>query len=100
MASSGRDVRARIAEAADRNAETLEAFFSEALAATRDTSVLCKCGRRVPVEVPDWGARVKVVEAMLNQGFGRPKQEVEEGSRGFTLVRRIVVPSTAPNGGA
>lgn len=70
--------------------------FRDALEAEKSTWVSCPhCRRKSEVSVPDWHARGKMIELMLTQGFGRPKQEEGEGSRGFTLVRKVV----APNGG-
>lgn len=93
MAASPKDVRSRIAEAASEDYELMRATFRDALEAQKETWVSCPhCKRKNPIQVPDWGARGKMIELMLTQGFGRPKQEAEEGQRGFTLVRKVVAP--------
>ena len=86
-------VREKIAQAAEESSEQLQRFFEDALAADRKVSTSCPaCGKRHEVEVADWGARTKVVETMLNQGFGRPKSEQETAGQGFILKRIIVLP--------
>jgi hypothetical protein len=53
------------------------------------------CDRRSEVEVPDWNARAKIVETLLNQGFGRPPSGDADGGGGFILKRVIVEPGGA-----
>ena len=54
------------------------------------------CDRRTETEIPDWNARSKAVEMMLNQGFGRPPAGDADGSSaGFILKRVIVMPDRA-----
>jgi hypothetical protein len=50
------------------------ALFDDALTAERVMWRTCgQCGnKQVRVDVPDWNARLKVVELMLEQGFGKP----------------------------
>jgi hypothetical protein len=44
------------------------------LAAEQETWVTCRhCSRRSAVPVPNWSARTKAVELLLEQGFGRPE---------------------------
>lgn len=38
----------------------------------------CTCGRDVYVPIPDGAARTRAVELLMNQGFGRPKETVEQ----------------------
>jgi hypothetical protein len=65
--------RERIAKDAESMYADLAAFFKNALEADRKVWVTCShCGRRTEAEIPDWTARAKAVEMMLNQGFGRP----------------------------
>jgi hypothetical protein len=86
-------VREKIAQAAEESSEQLQRFFEEALAADRKVWSSCPaCSKRHEVEIPDWNARTKVVETMLNQGFGRPKSEEAAGGQGFILKRIIVLP--------
>jgi hypothetical protein len=71
----------------------LAEFFRNALAADRKVWVTCShCDRRTEAEIPDWTARSKAVEMMLNQGFGRPPSSDHDGGRGFILKRIIVTP--------
>jgi hypothetical protein len=79
-------VRARLAEALEEGYdEKLRPFFDEALKAEKQVWGTCsKCQHRTPIEVPDWSARAKVVELLLTQGFGRPKNEDEAAS--VTLI--------------
>jgi hypothetical protein len=89
-------VREKIARAAEDSSEQLQRFFEDALAADRKVWASCPaCSKRHEVEIPDWTARTKVVETMLNQGFGRPRSEEETGGQGFILKRVIVVPCGA-----
>ena len=69
----------------------LAAFFKNALEADRKVWVTCShCDRRTEAEIPDWTARAKAVEMMLNQGFGRPPSGDPDGGGGFILKRVIV----------
>jgi hypothetical protein len=88
-------IRQRIAEQAEEMGPELRAFFAEALVAQREMHVGCpSCNKRFPVTVPDWNARTKVVETMLNQGYGRPgSDDNADGAGGFILKRVIVHPS-------
>jgi hypothetical protein len=53
-------------------AEAARALLLEALNATKDMYVSCPgCGKRVPVQVPDLGTRVKAVQALLDQIEGK-----------------------------
>ena len=71
----------------------LAAFFKNALEADRKVWVTCShCDRRTEAEIPDWTARAKAVEMMLNQGFGRPPSGDPDGGGGFLLKRIIVAP--------
>ena len=91
--ASVKDVRARLADAANSNYERLEEFLARALDAEKLVWVECeKCHRKTQASVPDWHASLKVVEVMLNQGFGRPPQGDSEGERGFVLNRTVVNP--------
>jgi len=74
----------------------LAAFFKNALEADRKVWVTCShCDRRTEAEIPDWTARAKAVEMMLNQGFGRPPSGDPDGGGGFILKRIIVAPDGA-----
>jgi hypothetical protein len=86
-------VRERIAKDAESMYADLAAFFKNALEDDRKVWVTCShCDRRTGAEIPDWTARAKAVEMMLNQGFGRPPSGDPDGSGGFILNRIIVVP--------
>jgi hypothetical protein len=89
-------VRERIAKDAEGMYADLAAFFKSALEADRKTWVTCAhCDRRTEVEIPDWTARAKAVEMMLNQGFGRPPSGDPEGNGGLIVKRIIVAPDGA-----
>ena len=89
-------VRERIAEDAEGMYDDISAFFKEALGAERKLWMTCQhCDRRSEVEVPDWNARAKVLETLLNQGYGRPRSEEDTAGHGFILKRIIVVPGGA-----
>jgi hypothetical protein len=85
-------VRARLAEALEEGYdEKLRPFFDEALRAEKQVWGTCsKCQHRTSIEVPDWSARAKVVELLLTQGFGRPKNEGEAAS--VTIVVNRIWP--------
>jgi hypothetical protein len=89
-------VRERIAMDAQTMYGDLAAFFKNALEADRKVWVTCShCDRRTEAEIPDWTARAKAVEMMLNQGFGRPPSSDPDGGGGFILKRIIVLPGGA-----
>jgi hypothetical protein len=88
-------VRERIAQDAESMYADLAAFFKQALEADRKVWVTCShCDRRTEAEIPDWTARAKAVEMMLNQGFGRPPSGGPDGG-GVMIVNRVIV---APDG--
>jgi hypothetical protein len=89
-------VRERIAKDAESMYAHLAAFFKNALEADRKVCVTCShCERRTEAEIPDWTARAKAVEMMLNQGFGRPPSTGPDGGGGLILKRVIVAPDGA-----
>jgi hypothetical protein len=89
-------VRERLAEDADNLYPAIKSFFEEALNAERKVWTTCNhCDRRTEAEVPDWNARAKILETLLNQGFGRPPSGDPEGGGGFILKRIIVAPDGA-----
>jgi hypothetical protein len=89
-------VRERIAKDAESMYADLAAFFRNALEADRKVWVTCyHCDRRTEAEIPDWTARSKAVEMMLNQGFGRPPSGDPDGGGGLILNRIIVLPGGA-----
>jgi hypothetical protein len=73
------DVRAQLARDTAEEYELLRSALLDALRAEREAFVTCpNCQKRHPVVVPDWTARVKAVETLLNQGFGvKPETEAE-----------------------
>lgn len=72
----------------------LASFFKNALEADRKVWISCDhCGRRTEAAIPDWTARAKAVEMMLNQGFGRPPSGDADGGGGLIVKRIIVVPA-------
>lgn len=85
--------REALAQAAVEAQNELTEFFRAAMRADKKVWVTCRvCNKRTDAEVPDWAARTKIVEAMLNQGYGRPNQELTENQQAFTLNRTIVAP--------
>jgi hypothetical protein len=92
-AGKSETVRGRIAQAAEQNYEALERFFHDALNAEKSVSARCdNCHRMITIAVPDWVARNKVVDTMLNQGFGRPPAESAGGAGDVVVRRRLVLP--------
>ena len=83
------DVRSRIASDAGKHyEEKISVFFSEALDAEKTLWADCShCHHRVKLTVPDWGARVRALELLLNQGFGRVSSESETGSTTIIVER-------------
>jgi hypothetical protein len=72
------EVRAQLARDTAEEYELLRTALLEALRARREAFATCpNCGKRHPVQVPDWTARVKAVETLLNQGFGGKPEPVE-----------------------
>jgi hypothetical protein len=66
-------VRADLRGLAEASSEVIQAFFDSALRADKTAFGHCpSCQKRVPVQVPDWPARLKAIETLLEQGFGRP----------------------------
>jgi hypothetical protein len=89
-------VRERIAQDADNLYPAIKSFFEEALNAKRKVWTTCThCDRRTEVEVPDWNARAKILETLLNQGFGRPPSSDLDGGVGLIVNRIIVAPDGA-----
>jgi hypothetical protein len=89
-------VRERIARDAESMYADLAAFFKKALEADRKVWVTCShCDKRTEAEIPDWTARAKAVEMMLNQGFGRPPSGDPDGGGGLIVHRVIVAPDGA-----
>jgi hypothetical protein len=89
-------IRERIAQDAESLYGELAEFFKNALEADRKVWVTCShCDKRTEAEIPDWTARAKAVEMMLNQGFGRPPSSDPDGGGGFILNRIIVAPDGA-----
>jgi hypothetical protein len=82
-------VRERIARDVERHYDaSIAAFFEDALAAEKVAWADCStCRHRVKVSVPDWGARVRALELLLNQGFGRPSSEAETQPTEIVLER-------------
>jgi hypothetical protein len=66
--------RETIREFALANPHLVDEFLRGVLAAEQSVWVSCKhCKRRSEVAVPNWSARTKAVELLLEQGFGRPE---------------------------
>jgi hypothetical protein len=84
MASEGAARRA-IRETADQSVDALQEFDKEALQATKEKWANCPhCKHRIRVEQEDWTARLRAVEALLDQGYGKQKADSESGD--VTLV--------------
>ena len=67
------NVRAQLAEDAAAQYDLVVSSLLETLQAYKTMMRRCSgCGLREPVQIPDATARVKAVEALLNQGLGRP----------------------------
>ena len=90
-------VRERIAQDAESLYGELAEFFKNALEADRKVWVTCShWDRRTEAEIPDWTARSKAVEMMLNQGFGRPPSGGPDGGGVMIVHRTIVLPDGTP----
>lgn len=74
---TARDPRPALALTAAEELETIRAVLLEAATSTtRETWATCTCpecgkGFRQEISVPDHGARIKAVEALLREGLGR-----------------------------
>jgi hypothetical protein len=67
------NIRQQLAEDTLDEYEVLRGALLDALKAQKETfSTCCHCNKRSPVTVPDYTARVKAVETLMNQGFGKP----------------------------
>ena len=76
------------------NTEAIGKFFEDLLQATRKIWFSCpSCKRRAQVEVPDWGARVRGMETMLSEGFGKPEAVVPDENEQLRAVARATVKS-------
>ena len=66
--------RETIREFALANPHLVDEFLKGVLAAEQAVWVSCPhCKKRSPVPAPNWSARTKAVELLLEQGFGRPE---------------------------
>ncbi len=87
------DIRARLARDVAEEYEVLRGALLDALKAEREAFATCPhCQHRHPIVVPDWTARVKAVETLLNQGFGREQPRAaltEEELRVKELIAEI-----------
>src|SRR5262245_35615936 len=92
----GKRTRQKIADFVDENINQIVERLAELTLATKKAWGTCpKCQSRVEVEVPDTQGAVKAVEALINQGYGRPQPETAEGTGGITVIRRIVLPEAS-----
>jgi len=74
------EVRAQLARDTAQEYELVRTSLLQALRARRESFATCpNCHKRHPIEVPDWTARVKAVETLLNQGFGAKPEPREDG---------------------
>lgn len=85
-----RNPREAIRDLGEQMSDQLEAFFRTALQASKGTWVTCgNCNRRSEVEVPDWSARSRIVETMLEQGFGKIATPREQEQNITLVVERV-----------
>src|SRR5581483_8492030 len=92
----GRRTRQKIADFVDENIEkVIERLWSLTYATKTAWATCSTCQRRVEVEVPDTHGAVKALEALVNQGYGRPQQEQANGGGGLVVRRVIVMPGEA-----
>lgn len=76
------NVRAELARDVGEHYGEIVAGLFGALKASKVAYTSCpECNKRHPVNVPDWTARVKAFETLLNQGFGRPSDETKKDAR-------------------
>ena len=72
-----RPVRERVREDAEAKYELLISSIMDALEAETTRWGSCgNCGHRVGVHFPDLAARMKAAEFMVNQGYGRPPEQL------------------------
>jgi Xaa-Pro aminopeptidase len=89
MSEPTQSVRERLRAGAEEQGDKIEAFFSAALDAEREVWTTCeKCQRRTAVVVPDWSSRLKAVEALIDQGYGKTKAVQAEEEPTVILVER------------
>ena len=82
-------VRERLRSAGESSVDQIERFFLEALDATRQLHTTCThCHRSTRVTVPDWSARLRAVEALIDQGYGRTKSVQAEEQPLAIIVKR------------
>lgn len=90
MSDEPLNIRERLRVAGEEQGEKIEAFFSAALEAEREVWTTCeKCQRKTAVVVPDWSSRLKAVEALIDQGYGRAKAVSAEDEPVVIIVERI-----------
>jgi hypothetical protein len=66
-------MRARLANDLESQYDTVVSALKEAMESTKKAWAYCpSCRKKVQVDHPDHGARIKAVELWLEQGFGRP----------------------------
>jgi hypothetical protein len=72
-------VRERLRTAGEQSVDQIEQFFLEALDAKRELHTTCThCNRSTRVTVPDWASRLKAVDSLITQGYGRQAVQAEE----------------------
>src|SRR5262245_60305395 len=85
----GKRTRQKSADFVDENIEKVIERLAELTLATEKAWGTCpRCQSRVEVEVPDAHGAVKAVEALINQGYGRPQPERADGGGGL-IVNRV-----------
>lgn len=90
MATS-HDFRSTVANQLNRLAEEgLEDLIREVLSLTKEARVRCNhCGRNVHAQVNDAKAVVDALNNLANQGFGKPKETLEQTTRVDVTIGRI-----------
>jgi hypothetical protein len=70
------DVRGEIRDEAEASVQAIRDLLREALRTEKVIHQKCpKCSTAVPFVVPDWSARLRALELMLAEGFGKPPAE-------------------------
>lgn len=82
-----RDLRERIDKILDAVPDDkIRELIDLALTSEKDSWATCtNCRHRIPIKIPDLGARAKMLEVLINQGKGKPKETVKKE----VVLRRV-----------
>jgi hypothetical protein len=73
LRSPKQDLRRALREHGEASTEKILKLFDELLETEKTWHPLCpRCGVRSPHALPDWSSRVRALELLMAQGWGRP----------------------------